>query len=255
MNYAVIEAQTLIEAGDIAGAEYALATLADKEGDRALVLALDEMPAKDLLAIIREYDASKESVINLLVTPEQFAKAVVLERRYGDQTHEQLRGMINSVIFREDADTIEFLYQIGEVEGGYDVLADYLMDRAPMVEHFYKYATFDLHEQGDGPRTQALEDDLLNLNRRDDFMEQPLESAVVEDHDWMQVTYLLRNELPEIFREVLMKLRARYREYLAALALEEAEEQAAALGSDEESLDDRRKAEEAQAGEDEESAL
>lgn len=224
MNYpALIEAQSLVKAGDIAGAEYALANLAETEGDKALIAALDEFPAKDLLAIIREYDASKESLVNLLVTPEQFAQAVVLERRYGDQTHEQLRSMINSVIFREGADPAEFLYEIAEVEGGYDALVDYLLDRAQMVEHFYRYATFDLYEYGDESKTRAMEDDLLNLTRDTESLASPLDMANLEDHDWMQVTYLLRYELPEIFREVLMKLRARYKAYQASLAQDELE--------------------------------
>ncbi|BBB66746.1 hypothetical protein UNDYM_2493 [Undibacterium sp. YM2] len=222
MNYpALIEAQSLVKAGDIAGAEHALANLAETEGDKALVAALDEFPAKDLLAIIREYDASKESLVNLLVTPEQFAQAVVLERRYGDQTHEQLRGMVNSVIFRDGADPAEFLYEIAEVEGGYDALVDYLLDRAQMVEHFYRYATFDLYEYGDDNKTQARDDDLLNLTRDTESLASPLDMANLEDHDWMQVTYILRYELPEIFREVLMKLRARYKAYQASLAQDE----------------------------------
>lgn len=215
MNYpALIEAQSLVKAGDIAGAESALANLAETQGDKALVAALDEFPAKDLLAIIREYDASKESLVNLLVTPEQFAQAVVLEKRYGDLTHEQLRGMINSVIFREGADPAEFLYEIAEVEGGYDALVDYLLDRTQMVEHFYRYATFDLYEYGDESKTQAIDDDLLNLTRDSESRASPLDMANVVDHDWMEVTYLLRYELPEIFREVLLKLRARYQAYL-----------------------------------------
>ena len=57
----------------------------------------------------------------------------MLEKRYRDLTHEQLRGMINSVIFREGADPAEFLYEIAEVEGGYDSLVDYLSDRTQMV--------------------------------------------------------------------------------------------------------------------------
>lgn len=215
MNYpALIEAQSLVKAGDIAGAESALANLAETQGDKALVAALDEFPAKDLLAIIREYDASKESLVNLLVTPEQFAQAVVLEKRYGDLTHEQLRGMINSVIFREGADPAEFLYEIAEVEGGYDALVDYLLDRTQMVEHFYRYATFDLYEYGDESKTQAIDDDLLNLTRDSESRASPMDMANVVDHDWMEVTYLLRYELPEIFREVLLKLRARYQAYL-----------------------------------------
>lgn len=222
MNYpALIEAQSLVKIGDIAGAEFALANLAETEGDKALVAALDEFPAKDLLAIIREYDASKESLVNLLVTPEQFAQAVVLEKRYGDLTHEQLRGMINSVIFREGADPAEFLYEIAEVEGGYDALVDYLCDRTQMVEHFYRYATFDLYEYGDDGKTQAIDDDLLNLTRETESRASPLDMANVVDHDWMEVTYLLRYELPEIFREVLLKLRARYQAYQASLQQDE----------------------------------
>ncbi|MFZ6847453.1 hypothetical protein [Undibacterium sp. RuRC25W] len=219
---ALIEAQNLILAGDIAGAEFALANIAETQGDKALVAALDDFPSKDLLAIIREYDASKESLVNLLVTPEQFAQAVVLERRYGDQTHEQLRGMVNSVIFREGADPAEFLYEIAEVDGGYDALVDYLLDRTQMVEHFYRYATFDLYEYGDA-RTQAQEDDLMNLDRDTESLASPLDMANLEDHDWMQVTYILRYELPEIFREVLMKLRARYKAYLANLQSDDLE--------------------------------
>jgi hypothetical protein len=225
MNYpALIEAQSLIEVGDIAGAEFALANLAETQGDKALVAALDQFPPKDLLAIIREYDASKESLVNLVVTPEQFAQAVVLEKRYGDLTHEQLRGMINSVIFREGADPAEFLYEIAEVDGGYDALVDYLLDRTQMVEHFYRYATFDLYEYGDESKTQAIDDDLLNLTRETEPAASALDMANVVDHDWMEVTYLLRYELPEIFREVLLKLRARYQAYQASLREDELDE-------------------------------
>ncbi|MET3118080.1 hypothetical protein AAKU64_002306 [Undibacterium sp. GrIS 1.8] len=224
---ALIQAQSLIKVGDIVGAESALATLAETEGDKALVAALDDFPAKDLLAIIREYDASKESLVNLLVTPEQFAQAVVLERRYGDQTHEQLRSMVNSVIFREGGDPAEFLYEIAEVDGGYDALVDYLYDRAEMVEHFYRYATFDLFHYGDDSKVQALDDDLMHISRDDEPRGSSSDMANLVDHDWMEVTYLLRYQLPEIFREVMMKLRARYKAslQLAADELAESEEE------------------------------
>lgn len=258
MNYpALIEAQSLVKAGDIAGAENALATLAETEGDHALVAALDSFPAKDLLAIIREYDASKESLVNLLVTPEQFAQAVVLEKRYKDLTHEQLRGMINSVIFRDGADPAEFLYEIAEVEGGYDSIADYLQDRTQMVEHFYRYATFDLYEYGDESKTQAIDDDLLSLTRETETRASAMDRASVEDHDWMEVTYLLRYELPEIFREVLLKLRARYQVYLRNLQNDElAELHATSEEDDEDEMSPaaRKKADEGD-DEEEESAL
>ena len=90
-NLALItKTQTLIAAGDITGAEGALVELADAEGDAALMVVLEQLPAKDVLAIIREYDNSKESVINLLVTPEQFARAVVIEKQSKDLTRAHL---------------------------------------------------------------------------------------------------------------------------------------------------------------------
>ena len=108
MNHlALIEkTQTLIAAGDIVGAEGALVELADAEGDAALMVVLDQLPPKDILAVIREYDNSKESVINLLVTPDQFARAVVIEKQYRDLTRTHLRGMVNAIIFRDDADPV-----------------------------------------------------------------------------------------------------------------------------------------------------
>ncbi len=80
----IAKTQSLIAAGDIVGAEHALVALADEEGDKALMVVLAQLPAKDILAVIREYDNSKESVVNLLVTPDQFARAVVIEKLYKD---------------------------------------------------------------------------------------------------------------------------------------------------------------------------
>ena len=71
----ITQTQSLIASGDIVGAEYALAELADTQGDRALMEVIAQLPAKDVLAVIREYDSSRDSVVNLLITPEQFARA------------------------------------------------------------------------------------------------------------------------------------------------------------------------------------
>jgi hypothetical protein len=114
----ITKTQSLIAAGDIVGAESALAELADTEGDGALMVVLDQLPPKDVLAVIREFDTSKESVVNLVITPEQFARAVVIEKRYKDLSHTHLRGMVNSVIFREDADPLAFLNALAAIEGG-----------------------------------------------------------------------------------------------------------------------------------------
>jgi hypothetical protein len=83
--------------------------LADTEGDGALMVVLEQLPPKDILAVIREYDNSKESIVNLLVTPiSMFARAVVIEKQYKDLSRTHLRGMMNAVIFRDGADPSSF---------------------------------------------------------------------------------------------------------------------------------------------------
>ena len=125
----ITKTQSLIASGDIVGAEHALVELADTEGDHALLVVLEQLPAKDILAVIREYDNSKESVVNLLVTPTMFARAVVIEKQYKDLTRTHLRGMVNSIVFRDGADPLEFLNAIGDLEGGSEALADYFSEK------------------------------------------------------------------------------------------------------------------------------
>ena len=113
------------------------------------------LPAKDILAVIREYDNSKESVVNLLVTPEQFARAVVIEKQYKDLTRTHLRGMMNAIIFREDADPLEFLTAIGDLEGGSEALADYFTEKWDRIEAFASNGSFDTMR---GHRRAAVQD-------------------------------------------------------------------------------------------------
>src|SRR4030042_3750407 len=109
MHPVVLKSSQLILAGDIAGAEHALATIADEQGDYALVEILDELQPKDLLAVMREFDSSRESVVNMLVTPKQFARSIVLEKNNGDRTRERLRAMVNAVIHRDYNAVHEYL--------------------------------------------------------------------------------------------------------------------------------------------------
>jgi hypothetical protein len=48
---------------------------------------------------------------------------MVLEKQYDDLTHTHLRNMVNAVVFRDDADPVEFLNAIGNLEGGAEALA------------------------------------------------------------------------------------------------------------------------------------
>ena len=205
MNHlALIEkTQSLIASGDITGAEAALVELADTEGDGALMVVLEQLQPKDILAVIREYDNSKDSVINLLVTPAQFARAVVIEKQYKDLTRTHLRGMMNAVIFREDGDPLEFLTAIGDLEGGSEALADYFSEKWSRID-------------GEFVCEAALRGNAYARSR--------VEQDEIADQDWMELAWLLRYELPDLFIEMLLVLRAKARAHDLGLDEEEAEE-------------------------------
>ena len=200
----ISKTQSLIAAGDIVGAESALVELADAEGDSALMVVLEQLPAKDILAVIREYDNSKESVVNLLVSPEQFARAVVIEKQYKDLSRTHLRGMVNSVIFRSGANPVEFLTAIGDLEGGSEALADYFAERWSRVEAFARTGLFDTVED-DG---EMLTETELYANA---YAKSRLDEDEVADQDWMQMAFTLRYECPDLFIEMLLVLRAKAR--------------------------------------------
>jgi hypothetical protein len=241
--------QALIAAGDIVGAESVLTELADNEGDGALMVVLEQLPAKDILAVIREYDDSKESIVNLLITPQQFAHAVVIEKQYKDLTRTHLRGMMNSVIFRDEAaDAIEFLTAIGDLEGGSEALADYFTEKWSRVEAFARSGTFDtVEDDGDILTEQELYQSAYARPRVD--------LDEVADQDWMQMAWLLRYELPDLFIEMLIVLRAKARAFDLGLDEDEAVEEEPDDGKVETGDTDRGKATPAARDDDEESAI
>lgn len=204
----ISKTQSLIAAGDISGAESALVELADAEGDQALMVVLEQLPAKDILAVIREYDNSKESVVNLLVSPEQFARAVVIEKQYKDLSRTHLRGMVNSVIFRPGGDPVEFLTAIGDLEGGSEALADYFAERWSRVEAFARTGLFDTVED-DGDMISEAD---LYANA---YAKPRIDEDEVADQDWMQMAYTLRYQCVDLFIETLLVLRAKARAFEA----------------------------------------
>jgi len=238
------QTQSLIAAGDIVGAEAILVDLADREGDGALMVVLEQLPPKDILAVIREYDPSKDSVISLLVTPEQFARAVVIEKRYKDLTRSHLRGMVHGIIFRDDADPIAFLQALADLEGGSEALADYFTDKWSRVEAFARTGTFDpLEDDGQMLSEQAL---LASAHARP-----VLQHDEVSDSDWMELAWLLRYQCPDLFTEMLLVLRAKARRGEHAHEEEEEDDD----GKVETSATDRGRITQASIDPDEESAI
>jgi hypothetical protein len=242
----IAKTQSLIAAGDIVAAEAALVELADAEGDHALMLVLEQLPPKDVLAVIREYDNSKESVINLMVTPEQFARAVVIEKQYKDLTRTHLRGMVNAIVFRDGADPLEFLNAIGALEGGAEALADYFSEKWARVESFARTGSFDAAED-DG---EILSESALLASA---YVRPRVEEEEIADQDWMQLAWLLRHQCPDLFIEMLLVLRGKARAH--DLGLGEDEDAEEDDGKVETSATDRGKATPALLESDDESAI
>ncbi|AVS70450.1 hypothetical protein C8247_08435 [Paracidovorax avenae] len=244
----ITQTQALIAAGDIVGAESALSQLADDEGDRALVEVLDELAPKDVLAVMREYDESRASVVNMLVTPQQFARALVLEKQYKDATHTYLRSMVNAVVFRGDVDPVEFLTAIGDLEGGSEALAHYFAEKWSRLEAFARSGLFDATEDY-GPA--LTEDQLFNVA----YAPPKVDQDEVADRDWMQLAWLLRYQCPDLFIETLLVLRAKAQAYDEGLGDDETGTDEDDDGKFETSETDRGKATPAARASDEESAI
>ena len=208
---AVIKASALIHAGDIVAAESALTELVDTEGDHALVIVLDELAPKDLLAIIREYDSSKPSVVNLLVTPKQFADAVIMERLYAERNRDRLRSMINSVIFRDEVEPDDFIAALLEKDLGMDVLAGYLDERFDEVSTFKICGYFAAAEDERAPKDE--EDDSDDAAREGQFSvpKGGVSLDEISDRDWMEMTWRLAHHFPDEFVHVFEMLSARAR--------------------------------------------
>jgi hypothetical protein len=216
MNHlALIEqTQALIAAGDIAGAEAALMELADTQGDGALMEVVTQLPPKDVLAVIREYDPSKPTVVGMVLTPEQFARAVVIEKQYRDLTRTHLRGMMNAVLFREGADTVAFLEAIALLEGGAEALADYFEERWSRVEAFARSGSFDAVDD----TGEVIAEDELRANA---YARPKIDRDEVADQDWMELAWLLRYECVDLFIEMLLVLRAKARAFELGLTDED----------------------------------
>jgi len=226
MHPVVLKSSQLILAGDIVGAERTLVAVADQHGDHALVSLLDDMPPKDLLAIMREFDSSKETIVNMLVTPEQFAHSIVLEKQYGDRTSERLRAMMNAVIHRDAATVSEYLEAIANIDGGIATLADYFEDRYDELLSFATSGGFTPQyelESGVQIHTTWLMEKLEELDESlgfGNFIEnsRPLLSrSEVADGDWMETAWILRDELPDAFEELMIVLRDRVQKHVEAL--------------------------------------
>jgi hypothetical protein len=116
--------------------------------------------------------------------------------------------MLNSIVFREDADPVAFLNAIGDLDGGSEALADYFSEKWSRIEAFARSGSFDT-EDDDG---EILSETALLANA---YVKPRVEEDEVADQDWMQLAWLLRHDCPDLFVEMLLVLRAKARAHEA----------------------------------------
>jgi hypothetical protein len=230
----------LVYEGNIESAERALVTVADKEGDFALARVIEEMAPRDLIAILREHDASHGTIITELISPRQFMAAISLESGYRERGHESLKGMISAVVFADESRTDEFIEALGSQPQGVDALVNYFSDRHEEIEFFFRNGTFSELDGDDFSGIPAADDD-LDIGEPDDRMRRAMvQLREVEDHDWRELSWRLRTDHYEIFREILEILRRRHRQAQAEQqeAAAAAARAAAAAAAAQDDLDD-----------------
>lgn len=234
---AIRKTRELILAGDVSAAETHLATIAEQEGDRALANVLEEMEPKDVLAVLREFDSSRESVVNLLVTPEQFVQAVVLERLYGETLEEyapRLRSTMNAVMYRSPEACAEVLECLSEHDEGVRLLADYFTDHYDALQSLATTGEFESDPDleallapkaantWDAERVDEL-DQGLEAGDAMELAKVRVQRSEAADSDWMETAWVLRHEFPDTFTLLIEEIQQRL-----ARAREEAQRQAMA---------------------------
>ncbi|QBC42150.1 hypothetical protein [Iodobacter fluviatilis] len=217
MHPAIINASKLILVGNISGAEKALSDIADEHGDHALSVILEDVAPKDLLAILREYDSAKETVLSLVVSPEQFARAVVLDKLYGERNKDKLRGMMNAVIYKHADTAPDYLEAIFEQKGGAGILADYFEGHYEVALNFILRAHLEttplpfLDDENilDPEEISAFFEVFYSSENIMDKVDWGYSRTELADNDWKETLWILFHEVPDAFDHLIDEVQSR----------------------------------------------
>src|SRR5690606_22335349 len=202
---------------------------------------------KEVLAVMREFDSGKESVVNLLVSPEQFVQAIVLERLYGEALEEyapRLRSTMNAVMYRNAESCYDVLECLAEHDEGVRVLADYFTDHYDALQSLAVHGEFepdpDLEallapkapNSWDAERVDEL-DQALEAGDATELAKVRVQRSEAADSDWMETAWVLRHEFPDTFGLLIEEIQQRL-----ARAREEAQRQAEAPRMAPDAMDD-----------------
>jgi hypothetical protein len=137
-NTQAIMVSKLVQEQNYTGAENLLAEL----GKTALRETIEALPTKDLLAVVRNHDSSKPTVIHGIINPEQFVKILSLEHLINNDHRSEVAthaaGMISAIVLREDESdgftSANFLEAALQSEGSTNEVIKYLMPQGGIAD-------------------------------------------------------------------------------------------------------------------------
>jgi hypothetical protein len=145
--------------------------------------------------------------------------------------------MINSVVFADEDRTDEFIESLGSTADGVSALADYFSERHEEVEYFFRNGTYSQLEGDESAGIPTSNAD-LDLGDPGDYQRGEIVALrEVQDQDWRELSWRLRCEHYEIFREVLEVLRMRHQRSLEVPVAPPKSAQAQALDDDDDEDD------------------
>ncbi|MHB8252029.1 hypothetical protein [Acidithiobacillus sp.] len=212
-------------------------SFADQHGDAAVSALIDELTNIDLSNVLRHYDLTSTSPIQMVISPERFAALVEMEHKYASGDYAELRGMLSGVLFAESSEpsderAIECLEAIVWQPHALELLAGMLMKHAETeIINFWLYGSFRV--TATDPDNDTWLEDCLNghvpldigtvrsraAQSTGDFSDidlddPPLNTAADEvdtrsgmaDGDLQQLCWLLREYHEEFFMDMILQI-------------------------------------------------
>lgn len=217
-NPIVLKVRAQITVGAIPEAVSELERYVETAGDNALIQILDEFPPNDLIAIVREYDGGKDSVVNLAISAESFVSAIMLEHLYGEDRWDyvsRLRNLMNGVMYRDEDMLGNVLRILSEHPDGLRILRDYFDGRYEQLMTFAQEGTFlptagasiEAIESGDHLERERLVA-LDSASFPESFLGEEafspkISRAEISDGDWMETAWVIAHEHPRTFASLL----------------------------------------------------
>ena len=200
--------------GAVSDANSELEQYADKFGDNSLVEILNELPPHDLIALMRDHDVGKTSVVTVAISPESFVSAIKLEYLYGEDRWDyvfRLRNLMNGIMYRDDQTIDEVLNLLSKDSDGIRILSDYFSEYYEELLGFVREDSFKMPVEwpvNADELKELLDSQVAAAREFESFacgetVGTRITREEASDGDWMETAWVLAHEYPVMFASLL----------------------------------------------------